>query len=199
MMNKRMLLLQSISVSGIFVFSCASIFGLTALQQKQAAYKQQFLQSTLQSTQQQKLFFENQNAQAQAQATAQVKQDIGVSKQQNNAAQTQPAQPVSCDCYDMKDNNNLSNRNFYFDHTGLRASRITPPCQCLAPTDAELKAAQKANAAQSKPASNVVNFPSSTPSTHPNFNQPTTPITSSPTSNGGAKNSGAGQFNIKYN
>lgn len=196
MMNRRTLLLQSIS--GIFVFSCASAFGLSALQQKQAAYKQQFMQSTLQSTQQQKLFFENQNAQAQAQATAQVRQDLGVSKQSNaNAPQDQAAPPPSCDCYNMKDSHNLSNQNFYFDHTGLKASRINPPCRCLPPTNAELSAAQKTHATQSNLTSNVINLPSSTPNIHPNFNQPTTtPMTSSPT--GGAKN-GSGQFNIKYN
>ncbi len=100
----------------------------------------------------------------------------------------------------MKDNNNLSNKNFYFDHTGLRASRINPPCPCLLPTSAELAAMQKAaGTIQSKPASTVVNMPTPmTSSPHPNFSQPTAaPTTSSPT--GGTKNGGNSQFNIKYN
>ncbi len=86
MMNKRTLLVQSIG--GIFVFSCASVFGLSALQQQQANYKQQFLQSAVQSAQQRKLSLAQDNAQAQAQATAQVKQDIGVSKRPRPLAVT---------------------------------------------------------------------------------------------------------------
>ena len=197
MMNKRTLLLQSIS--GILVFSCACAFGLSTLQQQQANYTQQFLQTSIQSDQQRNLAAAQENTKAQAQATAQVRQDIGVSKQNNADAQPeQAAPPPSCDCYNMKDSNNLSNKNFYFDHAGLRASRINPPCQCQAPTSDELAAAQKANALQNKPTSPVVNMPAPMTSSHPNFSQPTTaPMTSSPT--GGTKNGGSSQFNIKYN